>query len=72
MVSDFNYILSNNEKLPMTRVPLTQEHYWFFLNRELPSLQLSFLRCTVPCIGTTGNGIRHEYNHETRSLTSTS
>ena len=26
----------------------------------------------VPCIGTTENGIRHEWNHDMRSLTSTS
>ena len=64
-------ILSINEKLPMTRVHLTQEHFWFFLNRELPSLQLSFLWCTVPCIGTTENGIRHKWNHDILSLTST-
>ena len=70
--SGISNILSINEKLPMTRVHLTQEHFWFFLNRELPSLRLSFLWCTVPCIGTTENGIRHEWNHDTLSLTSTS
>ena len=41
------YILSINEKLPLTRVHLTQEHIWIFLDRELPSVELSFLWCTV-------------------------
>ena len=41
------YILSINEKLPLTRVHLTHEHIWIFLDRELPSVQLSFLWCTV-------------------------
>ena len=41
------YILSINEKLPLTRIHLTQEHIWIFLDRELPSVQLSFLWCTV-------------------------
>ena len=36
-------ILSINEKLPLTRVHLTQEHIWIFLDRESPSGQLSFL-----------------------------
>ena len=45
-------ILSINEKLPLTRVHLTQEHIWIFLDRALPSVQLSFLWCTVLWIGT--------------------
>ena len=40
-------ILSINEKLPLTRIQLTQEHIWIFLDRELRSVQLSFLWCTV-------------------------
>ena len=32
------YILSISEKLPMTRIHLTKEHFWFFLNREPPLL----------------------------------
>ena len=39
------YIRSVNEKLPLTRVHI-------FLDRELPSVQLSFLWCTVLGIGT--------------------
>ena len=36
------------------------------------ALQLSFLWCTVPCIGTTENGIRHEWNHGIHLLTNAS
>ena len=64
------YIIYNWAKLPMTRVHLTKEHFSFFLNRELPSLQLSFLWCTV--LFTTENGIRHEWHQDPRSLKSTS
>ena len=54
-------ILSINGKLPLTRVHLTQEHIWIFLGRELPSVQLSFLWCTVLWIATTENGVRHTW-----------
>ena len=39
-------ILNINEKLPLTRVHLTQEHICIFLDRELPFVQLSFLWCS--------------------------
>ena len=61
-------ILSINEKLPLTRVHLTQEHTWIFLDRELPSVQLSVLWCSVLWIGTTENRVRHKWMHDTRSL----
>ena len=64
-------ILSINEKLPLTRVHLTQEHIWMFLDRELPSVQFSFLWCTVLCIDTTENGVRHTWMHDTLSLMNT-
>ena len=62
------HILSINEKLPLTRVHLTQEHIWIFLDKALPSVQLSFLWCTVLWIGTTENGVRHTWMHDTLSL----
>ena len=62
---------SINEKLPLTRVPFTQEHFWIFLDRELPSVQLSFLWCTVLWIGITENGVRHTWMHDTLSLMNT-
>ena len=65
------YILSINEKLPPTRVHLTQEHIWIFLDRELLSVQLSVLCCTVLWIGTTENGVRHTWMHDTLSLMNT-
>ena len=57
-------ILSINEKLPLTRVHLTQEHIWIFLDKELPSVQLLFLWCTVLWIGTTETGVRHTWMHD--------
>ena len=35
LLGDETIVLSTNENLPMTRVHLTKEHVWFFLNREL-------------------------------------
>ena len=64
------YIPSINEKLPLTRVHLTQ-HIWIFLDRELPSVQLSFLWCTVLWIGTTENGVRHTWMNNTLFLMNT-
>ena len=65
------YILSINKKLPLTRVHLTQEQIWIFLYRELPSVQLPFLWCTVLRIGTTENGVRHTWIHDSLSLMNT-
>ena len=70
-VREKHFILSINEKLPLTRVHLTQEHIWIFLDRELPSVQLLFLWCTVLWIGTTENGVRHTWMHDTLSLMNT-
>ena len=67
----FGVIVSINEKLPMTRVHLTQEQIWIFLDRELPSVQLSFLWYTVLWIGTTENGVRHTWMHDALSLMNT-
>ena len=53
----------------MTRVHLTKEQFWFFLNRE-NCRHFSFF--VVYSIGTTENGIRHKWNHDTCSLTSIS
>ena len=64
-------ILSIHEKLPLTRVQLTQEQIWIFLDRELPSVQLSFLWCTVLWIGTTEKGVRHTWMHDTLSVMNT-
>ena len=68
---EFRHIQSINEKLPLTRIHLTKEHIWFFPDRELPSVQLSFLWCTVQCIGTTENGIHHIWLHDTHLLMNT-
>ena len=65
------YILSINEKLPLIRVHLTQEHIWIFMDRELPSVQLSFLLSTVLWIGTTENGVHRTWMHDTLSLMNT-
>ena len=64
-------ILSINEKLPLTRVHLTQKHIWISLDRELPSVQLSFLWCTILWISTTENGVRHTWMHDTVSVMNT-
>ena len=40
-MSQNQYILNINEKLPLSRVYLTQDHIWIFLDGELPSAQLS-------------------------------
>ena len=64
-------ILSINEKLPLTRVHLTQEYIWIFLDIELSSVQLSFLWCTVLWRGTIENGVRHTWMHDTLSLMNT-
>ena len=41
-------ILSINEKLRLTRVHLTREHMWSFLDGELPSIHLSFFVVHIP------------------------
>ena len=67
----YNTILSMNEKLPLTGIHLTLEYIWIFLDRELPSVQLSFLWCTVLWNGTTENGVRHTWMHDTLSVMNT-
>ena len=64
-------ILSINEKLPQTSVHLHRNTFWIFPERELASVQLSFLWCTVLCIGTTENGFRHTWMHDAFSFMNT-
>ena len=54
-----------------TRVHLKQEHMWIFLDRELPTVQLSCLLCTVRWVGTSENGVRHTWMRDTLSLMNT-
>ena len=64
-------IPSISETLPPTCVHLTEEYIWISMDRELPSVQLSFLWCTVLWIGTTENSVCHKWMHYTLSLMST-
>ena len=69
--NNIDFILTINEKLPLSRLHLTHEHIWIFLERELPSVQLSFLWCTILWLGNTENGVRHTWMHDTLSLMNT-
>ena len=75
----FHQIHSVHIVLPLVRhdlitglIVLWGPKLWNPVSSEKRIIQLSFLWCAVPYIGTTENGIRHEWNHDTRSLTSTS